>query len=166
MRPQDIVILLKIVALGSNPWQLKDIAQSLFISPSEVSESLNRSVQAGLIDHLKKRVNRQAFYEFLVHGLPYVFPQEPGRISNGIPTAHGHPAFRKSIVAQELYVWPDLEGKERGAYIEPLYPKQAKAAMKDEQLYLLLAIVDMLRVGKLREKKLAMKELEKILLHE
>lgn len=166
MRPQDIVILLKIVALGSHPWQLKDLAQSLFISPSEVSESLNRSAQAGLIDHRKKRVNRQAFYEFLVYGLPYVFPQEPGRISTGMPTAHAHPAFRKSIIAQDLYVWPDLEGQERGAHIEPLYPKQAKAAKQDEQLYLLLALVDMLRVGKLREKKLAIKELEKILLHE
>jgi hypothetical protein len=126
MRPQDSVILLKIITLGSHPWQLKDLAQSLFISPSEVSESLNRSVQAGLIDHRKKRVNRQAFYEFLVHGLPYVFPQEPGRISIGLPTAHAHPAFRKSIITQELYVWPELEGKERGAHIEPCIQSRQK----------------------------------------
>lgn len=57
-------------------------------------------------------------------------------------------------------------GKGTGCTYRTLYPKQAKAAREDEQLYLLLALVDMLRVGKLREKKLAMKELEKILLHE
>ena len=44
MRPQDIVILLKIATYGDNNWYMKDIANDLFISPSEVSESLNRSV--------------------------------------------------------------------------------------------------------------------------
>ena len=70
MRPQDIVILLKIIALESSNWQLKDLASSLYISPSEISESLNRIAIAGLIDHNKRRINRQAFFE--------CFPNNPG----------------------------------------------------------------------------------------
>ena len=54
MRPQDIVVLLKIVAKGDQPWQNKDLAAELFISPAEISESLNRSGMGGLIEHEKK----------------------------------------------------------------------------------------------------------------
>lgn len=87
MRPQDIVILLKIIALGKQTWQLKDLARQLFISPSEVSESLNRSQLAGLIDYDKKKVSRQSLMEFLQYGLHYVFPQHPGAMVNSMPTA-------------------------------------------------------------------------------
>jgi hypothetical protein len=59
MRPQDVAILLKICALGQQPWQMAGLASSLRISISEVSESLNRSQLAGLIDFTKKKVNRQ-----------------------------------------------------------------------------------------------------------
>ena len=42
MRPQDIVVLLKIIALKHDEWNNSDLAQSLKISPSEISEVLNR----------------------------------------------------------------------------------------------------------------------------
>jgi predicted transcriptional regulator len=91
MRPQDIVILLKIIALTEDIWQLKDLARQLFISPSEISESLNRSYQAGLIDYEKKNVSPQSLMEFLQYGLPYVFLQHPDATVKGIPIAHSHP---------------------------------------------------------------------------
>jgi hypothetical protein len=33
MRPHDIVVLLKIIALGELPWKNKDLAASLYIKP-------------------------------------------------------------------------------------------------------------------------------------
>jgi predicted transcriptional regulator len=78
MRPQDIVILLKIAALGDRTWMMKDIAQELFISGSEVSESLNRSVYAGLIAADKQHLMKGALLDFLRYGLKYVFPQHAG----------------------------------------------------------------------------------------
>lgn len=164
MRPQDIVILLKIIALENTTWQAKDIAQSLFISSSEVSESLNRSSIAGLIDYNKKRVNRQSLLEFLEHGIHYVFPQQPGSMTNGIPTAHSHPFLREFFDSDLFYVWPDIHGKERGLSIEPFYLKQTLAVKNDETLYKLLALTDVIRVGRQREIKVAVKELSKILL--
>ena len=166
MRPQDIVILLKIISLGQHAWQLKDLARDLFISPSEVSESLNRSYQAGLIDYDKKNVSRQSLMEFLQFGLQYVFPQHPGAMVNGMPTAHAHPYMRKHFKSDLIYVWPDLHGKERGLAIEPFYPKQPAAAKKDEELYKLLALIDVIRVGRTREIKVAVQELSKIILNE
>ena len=47
MRSQDIVVLIKIAALGEVEWYAKDLAFTLEISQSEVSESLNRSQIAG-----------------------------------------------------------------------------------------------------------------------
>ena len=45
------------------------------------------------------------------------------------------------------------------ARIEPLYPSVPEAAMRDEELYQLLVIVDTLRIGRAREKEIAIKEL-------
>jgi hypothetical protein len=166
MRPQDIAILLKIIALDKTPWQHKDLAHLLYISPSEVSESLNRNYLAGLIDYNKQKVNRYSLLEFLQHGFHYVFPQQPGGMANGIPTAHAHPYMKKYFDSELLYVWPDIHGKDRGLAIEPLYPKQTEAIKKDDELYKLLALVDVIRVGKRREINIAIKELSKIILNE
>lgn len=49
MRPQDIVVLLKIISIHDS-WRNIDLANALQISPSEVSEALNRCMIARLID--------------------------------------------------------------------------------------------------------------------
>jgi hypothetical protein len=164
MRPQDIVILLKIIVLGDKTWLNKDLAQSLYISGSEITESLHRSEVSGLIDFNKKLVNRPGLLEFLEHGLRYVFPQQPGAMVTGVPTAHGHPFIKSFINADLIYVWPDSMGEARGLTIEPLYRKQVKAIKEDELLYKLLALLDVIRVGRVREIKIATKELSKMIL--
>ena len=129
MRPQDIVILLKIIAKGDNPWQNKDLAAELYISPSEISESLNRSAMAGLIDaDQRKKVYRQSLMEFLEHGLHYVFPAIPGTLVTGIYTAHSHPFMQLEFKTESLhYVWPYAKGEVIGLSIQPFYKEQVKA---------------------------------------
>ncbi len=166
MRPQDIVILLKIISIGEEPWQLTGLSVGLGISISEISESLHRSQLAGLIDSSKKRVNRQNLSEFLEHGVRFVFPQQPGAMVRGIPTAHAHPFMKDKFISELNYVWPDNKGGVMGLSVEPFYPKQIEAVKKNEQLYKLLALVDVLRVGKVREIAVAANELKKIILHE
>ncbi|MFN5428689.1 MAG: hypothetical protein ACK5BO_11690, partial [Bacteroidota bacterium] len=60
MRPQDIVILLKIITVDNIKWQYRDLASSLSISISEISESLSRSHLAGLVDESRRIVHRQS----------------------------------------------------------------------------------------------------------
>ena len=163
MRPQDIAILLKIVILGKNEWQYQDLARSLCISGAEVNESLNRSKLAGLIDYNRKRVNKQALYEFLEHGIQYVFPIHPGALSKGIPTAHSHPVIKDQIVSESVFVWPDINGTEIGQTIEPLFKTQVKAIKEDSALYEVLSLIEILRVGKTREKNIALQQLKKVL---
>ena len=161
MRPQDIAILLKIVSIDGKAWQISGLSQSLFISLSEISESLNRSKIAGLIDYNKKSVNKMNLVEFLEHGVKYVFPQEPGAMVRGIPTAHSHPFMKKMFASEMDYVWPDRNGDTLGLMLEPLYAKQVEAIKQDELFYKLLAIVDVIRVGRIRDVKYAVEELKK-----
>ncbi len=160
MRPHDIVVLLKIAAKGKENWYMKDLAYELKISASEVSESINRSVIAGLIAQDKKRLMTLALLDFLEHGLKYVYPQQPGALVRGLPTAHSAPPLNHDIVSEEPYVWPYAEGKVRGQAIEPLHPNVPQACLLDKEFYELMALCDALRVGKAREKNIAMQELK------
>lgn len=164
MRPLDIVVLMKIIALNDEPWQYRDLSSTLRISISEISVSLNRSMVAGLVDREKKKVRRNALMEFIQYGLHYVFPQVPGPIANGIETAHSHPFYKQHFSSDLPYVWPAVDGNVRGQSIDPLHKGVIKAALEDEVLYKLLASIDILRVGKVREKNMAIKELKKHLL--
>ncbi len=164
MRPQDIVVLLKISAKGSDKWQMKDIASELGISSSEVSESLHRSKIAGLIAADKKKLMKASLIEFLKYGLKYVYPQKPGALVRGMPTAHSYSPLKAMIRGKEAYVWSWADGKVRGQSIQPLIPSVPKACSKDKKLYELLALTDALRVGKTREQSLAIEELEKRIL--
>jgi hypothetical protein len=56
-------------------------------------------------------------------------------------------------------VWPFEKGSERGYAFLPLYKKAPQAALKDHELYELLALVDALRDGSARERGLAKREL-------
>jgi Mn-dependent DtxR family transcriptional regulator len=49
MRGQEIALLLKLAIQDGLRLQSKDLAESLSISPSEVSKALNRCVDAGLL---------------------------------------------------------------------------------------------------------------------
>ncbi len=163
MRPQDIVILLKIIALEEKPWLMKDLASSLRVSASEVTESLERSAIAGLVAADKSRVMRDNLLEFLVHGLRYVFPVQLGPIMHGIATAHSAAPLSSQIVGHDTFVWPYVDGPDRGPSIEPLIPSVPLVVQHDPRLYQLLALIETLRVGHVREKNLAAQYLEQMI---
>lgn len=161
MSPQDVVVLLKIIAYDNEPWSQVPLASALYMSQSEVSKSISRSKYAGLLDPSGKVVRRMALMEFLQFGLKYVYPQAPGPIVRGIPTAHSAPPLNQSIQSNENYVWPSGKGNVRGQSIIPLYTSVVDAVQNDSKLYEMLALADALRVGRARERELAIVELKK-----
>ena len=161
MRPQDIVILLKIVAFGNRKWLMKDIANELFISASEVSESLNRSVYAGLIAADKQQVMKMALLDFLRYGLKYVYPQKLGTMVRGMTTAHSAAPLNGLIESETVFVLPYAKGEVKGMALDPLIPSLPEACQLDATLYELIALTDALRIGKAREQELAYNELKK-----
>lgn len=78
-------------------------------------------------------------------------------------TSHSHPFVKKLIQSNQDYVWPSSFGEVIGQSIEPFYVNQGKAILEDAELYKLLAFLDMIRVGRLREVSLAKQELNKFL---
>ena len=161
MKPQDILLLLRIIALKKESWTQLPMAEALGMSQSEVSEAVKRCKYAGLLDGKGKEVMRLAFMEFLEYGIKYVFPQKPGPIVRGVATAHSAPPLDKIIISDEAYVWPYAKGAERGQSILPLYASVPSAALRDPALHELLAMVDAIRVGRSRERALALDQLKK-----
>ena len=125
--------------------------------------ALERCKRSRLVDSSKKKINWPALLEFVIHGLKYVYPAEPGPLCRGVPTAHSAPPLSKEIVSNDndQYVWPCGDGTVRGQAIEPLYSSVPQAAMKDPALYELLALVDALRAGRARERQIAAEELKR-----
>lgn len=162
IKPQDILVLLKLhLSESKERPRLIDLAVELGMSPSEVSQGIKRAEFAGLCDPDSGKPFAGALKELVLHGLKYIFPAQPGHMTLGMPTSHSAAPLNKSIVSSEPYVWPEASGKVRGQSIEPLYSSVPLAARKDSKLYEMLALIDALRVGKAREKKLAASELER-----
>jgi hypothetical protein len=161
LKPQDIVILLKLVSLGDRPWSYNVLAVELAMSPSEVHSGVKRAAAARLLDPQRNVPILRALQEFLVHGVKYAFPPDRGPLTRGLPTAYAAPPLNSLIVLPDEPppVWPDPEGKVRGYAFSPLYPSVPKAAALDPALYELLALVDAIRDGRARERELAIKEL-------
>ena len=58
-------------------------------------------------------------------------------------------------------MWPYAKGEMRGQAMEPLYRTLPVAIQDDRLFYQLLVIVDTLRIGRVREIKIAVQELGK-----
>jgi len=70
------------------------------------------------------------------------------------------------LVSDDLVpVWPDRDGKIKGRAIEPLHDGVTTAVQSDPELYALLSLVDVLRVGRAREREFAEAELQRRILH-
>ncbi|MFK7907691.1 MAG: hypothetical protein AB8B69_21310 [Chitinophagales bacterium] len=165
MRPQDIVILLKIIAQGGKRVRLTSMANDLYISLSEVSEGLHRCKFAKLVDEHKKLVNRAALFEFLVHGIKYVFPLEAGRLVYGLKTAHSTESLQSLFPNsdEDVFVWEMKGGTVKGQALTPLHKNVALAAKDDPKLHELLALVDIIRLGIAEESTIAVEKLKELM---
>lgn len=164
LKPQDILALLKILTWEGRPkWMGIELAREVGLSPFEISVGLERSRRAGFLDASKRKVIKSALLEFLIHGLKYVYPAHPGALCRGVPTAHSASPLAGKIVAndQDHYVWPTDDGTRRGQAIPPLCKSAPQAALKDPSLHELLALVDAIRIGRAREREMAVRELTK-----
>lgn len=161
LKPQDIVILLKLVTVREQSWTVRSLAPQVFISHSEVFQSLKRLAGARLITP-DNAPQKRALEELLIHGVKYVFPPDRGGLTRGIPTGYAAPPLCALISsAADPPVWPHPLGEARGYGFSPLYKTVPEAAALDVRLYELLALVDAIRDGRAREAALAIGELQR-----
>ena len=106
------------------------------------------------------RVHTRNLAEFAVYGAKYAFPAEKLPMAVGVPTSHSAPAFAGVFApGSDDWVWPHPNGTARGHGLEPLHASVPFAAMQDPKLYEMLALFDALRVGRARERGMALKRL-------
>ena len=165
LKPQDVVILLKLVAIGKTDWSYASLSVDLFMSPSEVHAGIRRALAANLAVRNNAYVKPalRSLEEFVTHGLRYVYIPDRGGITRGIPTLHAGPPLSHMVAPsnEPPPVWPDPEGDVRGQSFSPLYKSVPKATMRDRRLYELLVLTDAVRGGRAREREIAIKEIFK-----
>ena len=110
------------------------------------------------------RPHAQNLAEFALHGAKYAFPAVKLPLVVGVPTSHSAPAFAGVFAPGSTdFVWPHPNGSVRGVGVEPLHPSVPFAAMQDAKLYEMLALFDALRVGKARERGMALERLQALI---
>jgi hypothetical protein len=163
LKPQDVMVLLKLAASRKKASSYHVLASELGMSSSEVHKALGRCVCSRLAIKGESGIRPvgPALLEFLAHGIRYVFPPERGGMTRGMPTASAAPPLDRQFwkTDQPPPVWPDSEGSVRGLAFSPLYRSVVHAARNDPALYELLALVDAVRGGEARERRLAVAEL-------
>jgi len=163
LKPQDVVVALKLFGYSSGRPPISVVASDLGLSPSEVHGAIQRLRSSRLLHGpaLKDKPNISGLEEFLVHGLKYAFPAQHGEVTRGIPTSYAAEPLKSEIaVSSDLPpVWPWQDGNTRGVGLEPLYKNVPRAALQDRALYQLLALVDAIRDGRARERNLAERDL-------
>ena len=173
LKPQDIVLALKLVAAGSDSWSFARLGKELSMSTSHAFESALRAQAASLLRISSAppspsrgrgvlfEPQRSNLKEFLIHGVKYAFPVEHGGVTRGIATAEAAPPLREYFGEAPMLpsVWPYSEGQERGPAFSPLYKNVPQSADRDPRLYALLALVDAIREGRAREREIAIREL-------
>jgi len=101
LKPQDIVVILKLCGYGPNRPTFAQMATDLSMSPSEVHAALKRAQAAHLVHgpDMNSQPNFSAIEEFLVHGVKYAFPAEHGGSTRGVPTSYAAAPLNRLIAA-------------------------------------------------------------------
>ena len=163
LKGQDIVVLAALMDEGRADEPYAELARRVRISASEAHAAVRRLRESRLVGS-DRRVQRRNAMEFLLHGLRYAFPlRSAGRTVRGMPTSYAAPVARDAFaVSGAAPVWQTGDGGAFGQAVEPLYPTAPAAATDSPELYDRLAILDMLRGGRLRERQFAEERLREM----
>ena len=110
LHPQDIVVVLKLVAHGdtSKRWTYAELGKDLVMSASQVFRSVERAEAARLLvapsipssSDAKRKLpltwmwpNRVHLKEFLIHGVKYSFPAQRGETDSRDSDGRGRPSI-------------------------------------------------------------------------
>jgi hypothetical protein len=158
LRPLDLAVALHLALRPEDGYET--VAEVLGIGLGSAHRSVQRLMAAGLVLPHRRAVNSGSLLEFLIHGARFAFYPVRGPEAEGVPTAHSGPPLRNQIESGRAVVWPSANGSVRGESLVPLYDGAPGLAANAVELYELLTLVDAIRVGRARERKLAAEALE------
>lgn len=158
---------------------VRNLGNSLGISKTEISSSLRRSIESNLLAFKEIKIERminlndfdwminaKALFNLIQHGFPYFYPIKQIGMTYGLETGFAAPILSGELTSagDKPYVWATEHGNALGLGIEPIYKSVPFAASNDEYVYNCFALIDAFRIGRPREKHIALNILEEILL--
>jgi hypothetical protein len=136
------------------------LGEQLSLSKSQVHYSVKKCIQVGLLGEKTMTPKPEAIKEFIGHAVKYLFPAEWLGKGRGIATAHSMEPLCEVISSAGLpIIWEEPNGALEGMVLKPIHPNVPFASLRDRQLYEYLSLIDALRSGRAREKRLALQEL-------
>jgi len=161
LKPVDLIVLAYLVT-GPPEWTQNSVAHALGISQSNVHRALRQLRACQLLgpDH---RPLVRPLRELLVHAVRHIYPAKLGPPARGVPTSHSAPMLSDMVRATDALVWPADFGTVMGTSIKPLHEGVPKVALENAQFHELLALIDVFRVGRVRERKAAELRLDTLL---
>lgn len=124
LKPQDLLVLLKVVAHPPQRWTYAALGAALGMSASETHACVKRALAAGLAVSQGRdgwQPVRPALLEFMLHGARYVWPAISGPVKRGVPTAFGAQPLASALNAApgEAPVWAHAGGSAKGPTLSP-----------------------------------------------
>ena len=156
--PTDLYVLAGALAHEEGDWTLRELAATLQVDHTLVHRALKRAENANLYRTSTKQVNLASFEELTIHAARFIAPAPLGELTRGVPAAWAAEPIATTIrqPKSELPpVWPDPLGAVRGQALQPLHSAAVRASPNTPRLASLLSIIDSLRAGDTRVRKVA-----------
>ena len=171
LKALDVVVSVKVAVFGEPGWTIATLARALDMDDAQSYRSLRQATAAGLLasnrvgTRVSYRAHHAALIEFISHGARYTFPLSRGGFTRGMPTAYAAPVMAAHVTpgADPPPVWPEPEGTTRGEGFAPLHRCVPSAAHRDPAFYAIMALIDVFRAGRPRERAIASTLLPEIL---
>ncbi len=165
VKGSDIYVLSGLLSNGEE-WTYRSLADRLHVPHPVVQRALSRAQAADLYSAKRRNVHLPHFEEFAIHALRFVAPAQLGALVPGVPAAWAAEPLASVIRPsgeEPPPVWPYARARLRGQAIEPLHAAAPEAVEDWPQLGEILAILDSLRAGDPRVRKVAEDLLSKAL---
>ena len=169
LKPQDILVACTLFTLGDAEWPMRRLAGSLSISLGEIHAAVERGRAAGVLGLPRGKLNvaRRKLFELVTVAVPQVYYAIRGSVELGVPAAM-HADSLKGVFPPSgrviPLVWPCATGTVKGESLLPLYPTVPRAIQHDLDLHRLLALIDVVRVGDAKDRRLATDLLDRMIL--
>lgn len=157
VKKSDIYVLSGLLAEDGD-WSYRSLAERLRVPHPVVQRALSRAQAGDLYSLERRQVQVPHFEEFALHALRFVAPARLGPLVPGVPAAWAAEPMASAIRSsgeEPPPVWPYAPGRVRGQAIEPLHPAGPEAIEGWPELGEILALLDSLRAGDPRVRRVA-----------
>jgi hypothetical protein len=157
LKASDVYVLSGLLT-DDGDWTYRSMADRLHVPHPVVQRALSRAEATNLYSADQRRVHVPHFEEFAVHALRFLAPAQLGPLVPGVPAAWAAEPVASAIRFSgddPPPVWPHARGRVRGQAVEPLHASAPEAVEDWPQLGEILTVLDSLRVGDPRVRKVA-----------